>query len=505
MLTESTLNKIQLLYKKYLNDITLFPDEDLKLLMFYFSEHSLFTDILKTKGFTVFKKILTNIRLKQCERHDTMVKFDSNKNVFNILLLGNIKKRNLFKGMRKEQAKKNSGKYLYCVYHCLSNCLFAEMDRHVYMKYLVSSASDLYDRFIEKISKFSFLGKLSDYQYNKLFLNYVEKKYGSHEIIYNEGDTVDGIYLIMKGKCQILKKKNNNLILDQIKNTNNNIIWNNNFLTITDDDIKENNEREKNSKSFHPIFAKCNKNNNILLTMTVGDIFGDLEINMNNNKREFSVKCGNYDKTKIWFFPLEIIKNIINNCKEISMQKYEIIKTRFEYVNMIDKVKKENTIYKNEIKINELINNSKIMNSNFKPFQNSININALKSSSDNKNILKEFKDRNLINNISLIPSRNNILKRKSRFINKNNFLSQSRPKLKILPYNSPVGRNLISITKENNYIKKVSSNILTMRSLHLPKFNQMNNLNLKEQKLFLNKVNKKGIKDFIQCSNNDTF
>ena len=103
MLSESTSNKILSLYKKYLNDISSFTKEDLKSLMILYSEHSLFNDMLSTKGYTVFKKILYNIRLKSYEKYDTVVKFDSNKNIFNLLLFGNIKKRNIFKGMRKKK------------------------------------------------------------------------------------------------------------------------------------------------------------------------------------------------------------------------------------------------------------------------------------------------------------------------------------------------------------------------------------------------------------------
>ena len=98
------------------------------------------------------------------------------------------------------------------------------------MKYLVSNANDLYDKFFKKIRNFSFFSKLPEYQYNNLFLNYVEKKYGPHEIIFEEGDNIDGVYLIIKGKCVILKKKTNNLLLG---NVNNNVsCFKNNYLTI---------------------------------------------------------------------------------------------------------------------------------------------------------------------------------------------------------------------------------------------------------------------------------
>ena len=497
MLTESTSNKIQLLYKKYLNDISLFTEKDLRLLMNYFSEHPLFSEILKTKGFTVFKKILTSIRLKTCEKYDTLVKFDSEKNMFNILLYGNIKKRNLFKGLPKaEKLNKNSGKYLYCVFHCLSNSLFAEIDRHTYMKYLVSDANDLYEKFVGKIKKYSLFSNLPDYQYNNLFLNYQEKKYGPHETIYEEEDKIDGVYLIIKGKCLVLKKKINN----------SSPFYQNNFLTIFDNDVNERKkEQNNNSKSFHPIFAKDNKNNNVLLTMVPGDIFGDLEINLNNNKREFSVKCGNYNKTKIWYFSLDIIQSIINNFKDLSVQKYDIIKTRYEYTNLVNKVKKDNAINKNEMVIDVMLNNSKSHKSNFRSLNQIININPLTPTSNNSLFEKPFQNRNILNNSSLTSSRNHLLNRKSKYINKNNMSSHSKLKLSILHYPSPNERNLITNTKENNYIKKAKSHIPVMNSISTPKINKVDQLNLIDQKLFLKKINKNNKKCLIQCSNNETF
>ena len=504
MLSESTSNKILSLYKKYLNDITSFSKDDLKHLMLLYSEHSLFHDILTIKGYTAFKKILYNIRLKPCEKYDTMVKFDSNKNVFNLLLCGNVKKRNLFKGMRKEYSKKNSGKYLYCVYQCLSNCLFGEIDRHVYMKYLVSSASDLYDRFFEKISKFNFFENLSITQYNELFLNYDEIKYGPHEIIYEEDDNVDGIYLILKGKCLILKKK----VINLSKNRSNGALYQNNFLTISNSNDNNINSRQKSqynkSKEFRTLFAKNNKNNNALLTMGIGDIFGDLEINLNNNRREFTVKCENYNKTKVWFFSIDLIKNIIKNFKEISEQKYDIIRTRFEYANIVEKVKKENPINIKEIKIEDLIDNSKKIYSNFKPFQQKINICALQP---NFNEIKKEKNLPQKNNKFLLTSRNKILNRKSLNFNKKSSISQPKTKLKLLA-NKPQNanpKNLISIRTENNYVKKVTSNTYAINERNKEKIEKIKNIKSLEKKIYLKRMNKKNAKSLFKFSNDDTF
>ena len=506
MLSEKTSNKIHSLYKKYLYDISLFSKQDLKLLMNYFSEHSLFNNMLKTKGYTVFKKILINIKLKPCERFDSLVKFDSNKNIFNILLFGNIKKRNLFKGVPKETLKKNSGKYLYCVYHCLSDCLFAEIDRHVYMKYLVSSASELYDKFMEKISKFSFFDNLGNYQYNTLFLKYDERKYGPNEIIYEEGDNVDGIYLILKGKCLILKKRKNSLNLS-LDNINNKSLFNlNNYLTISNNDMNDKQHKNNNDNQFCPLFAKNHKNNNALLTMSVGDIFGDLETNLNINKREFTVKSVNFNKTKVWFFPLDIIQNIIINFKDLSEQKYDIIKTRYQYANIIDKVKKENPINKNEIKLEELINNNnKSTISNFKSYQQKVNIFSLQNNFNDMQKEKQYNNKNLLNNKYLISPRNPILNGRFKpFINYNS-KSQSKSQLKILPYDSHSKKNIISIIKENNYIKKVNSNILSITSIETPKITKTNYMNPLDQKIFLKKINKKNAKALLKCSNNETF
>ena len=499
MLSELTSNKILSLYKKYLNDISSFTKEDLKSLMILYSEHSLFNDMLSTKGYTVFKKILYNIRLKSYEKYDTVVKFDSNKNIFNLLLFGNIKKRNIFKGMRKEYSKKNSGKYLYCVYHCLSNCLFAEIDRHVYMKYLVSSASDLYDKFVGKISKYSFFDNLSNVQYETLFLNYDERKYGPHETIYEEGDDIDGVYLILKGKCLILKKRQINLSKD---NNSNGLFYQNNYVTITNgndiyNDIKQLKENN-NSKEFHTLFAKNNKNNNALLTMGIGDIFGDLEINLNNNKREFSVKCENYNKTKIWFFSIDLIKNIVKNFKDLSEQKYDIIRTRFEYANIIEKIKKENPINKQELKIDEIMNNSKRIYSNFRPFQQKINICAFQPNFTEGNKKGQFP---LKNNKLFLSSRNKTINRKTSIFNKNNSTSQPKIKLKILTNKSQNQKNLITIKQENNYIKKVNSNMFSVKEIEQPKICKVNNIKpiqhdfyyffdfiYKSKKFFINKI-----------------
>ena len=341
-------------------------------------------------------------------------------------------------------------------------------------------------------------------QYNELFLNYDEIKYGPHETIYEEDDNVDGIYLILKGKCLILKKK----VINLSKNRSNGALYQNNFLTISNSNDNNINSRQNSqynkSKEFRTLFAKNNKNNNALLTMGIGDIFGDLEINLNNNRREFTVKCENYNKTKVWFFSIDLIKNIIKNFKEISEQKYDIIRTRFEYANIVEKVKKENPINIKEIKIEDVIDNSKKIYSNFKPFQQKINICALQP---NFNEIKKEKNLPQKNNKFLLTSRNKILNRKSLNFNKKSSISQPKTKLKLLA-NKPQNanpKNLISIRTENNYVKKVTSNTYAINEINKEKIEKIKNIKSLEKKIYLKRMNKKNAKSLFKFSNDDTF
>ncbi len=179
-------------------------------------------------------------------------------------------------------------------------------------------------KFIEKISKFYFFKNLSETNYRNLFLKYEKRIYKPNTIIYKEGDEIDGIYLIIKGECTISKRVYNRLLFNEEKNKfkfNEKTI---NMIPITGGGINNN-----------------NKQNN-LLTITQGDIFGDLEINKNANKRLFSVISSNFMKTKVWFFSIDIIRHFYKNIHGLSNQKYEIIKTRLEFNDFIEKIKKQN-------------------------------------------------------------------------------------------------------------------------------------------------------------------
>ena len=203
MLTKQTFISIKTLYNKYQNDINLFSKDDLNILINYLMEHPLFLEIKNTKGYFIIKKIIYNLQIKEFQKGENVNKLNKNNNKSYIILFGDIKKRNYLKNI----IKINSKKIIYCTYKCISNSFFAEIDKELYINYILLDSNILLNNFIKKINKYSFFKNLSYSQYKDLFLNYEEIIYYQNELIYNQGDDVDGIYLIIKGECKIFKKK----------------------------------------------------------------------------------------------------------------------------------------------------------------------------------------------------------------------------------------------------------------------------------------------------------
>ena len=316
MLTKETFTTILSMYEKYQNDITLFTLEDIKILINYYTEHPLFSEIKTSKGYSIIQKIIYKLVIKEYNKDEEVFKYDEMNQKYNIFLYGDIKKRNYFKGMKRL----GKSKYLYCIYKCLSKSYFAEIDYDIYKKYILVDQIVLLNKFIDKINKFSFFKNLTEISYKNLFLRYERKIYNKNEVIYKEGDEIDGIYLIIKGECAIVKQKvklTQEDKLQKLSNEVNTLMKEGEFLqkraisyNIFDpSNVKNKLKYNKKKIKLVPIFANNNNKNNILLTISPGDIFGDLEISKKYNKRQFSVVSSSHMKTKVWFFPLNIIRH----------------------------------------------------------------------------------------------------------------------------------------------------------------------------------------------------
>lgn len=521
MLTKETFTTILSMYEKYQNDITLFTLEDIKILINYYTEHPLFSEIKTSKGYSIIQKIIYKLVIKEYNKDEEVFKYDEMNQKYNIFLYGDIKKRNYFKGMKRL----GKSKYLYCIYKCLSKSYFAEIDYDIYKKYILVDQIVLLNKFIDKINKFSFFKNLTEISYKNLFLRYERKIYNKNEVIYKEGDEIDGIYLIIKGECAIVKQKvklTQEDKLQKLSNEVNTLMKEGEFLqkraisyNIFDpSNVKNKLKYNKKKIKLVPIFANNNNKNNILLTISPGDIFGDLEISKKYNKRQFSVVSSSHMKTKVWFFPLNIIRHFFNNIHILSTQKYEIIKNRLKYTNFIDKIKKQNLLSRNDKKIDDLINMENNHTFNEKIYNTAVlSINNLKNFFNNK-IIKEEENKNNNNNIFLTSTVNNICKNTSR---KNSCIHTERllryvkdQKIKVVHSKSTFNfSNYINDKINNNYNQKIYNykeiNLFRNKKNYCSKFKKRNN-KIQSRNINLNPINLYSLTNRITnyCGKNET-
>ena len=247
-----------------------------------------------------------------------------------------MKKKTFFKDSKKIGKKK----YLNCKYKCLSNSIFAQLDNNIYIKYICEEPYILLKDFIDKLNKFPFFQNLSFLKSQNLFLNYEEKIYNKNEIIYKEGDDINGIYLIIQGECKIIKEKLNLIILKSKKEFN---IFSKevNSYKKKESIYQSTDNYPTNIFTYQENKSKMNVSNNskALLSLGEGDLFGDLEINKNINKRQYSVISSSYSQTITWFFSLNISSSLLNNIRIISNQKYDVIQKRIESTDFLVKIK----------------------------------------------------------------------------------------------------------------------------------------------------------------------
>ena len=98
---------------------------------------------------------------------------------------------------------------------------------------------------------------------------------------------------------------------------------------------------------------------------------------------------------------------------------------------------------------------------------------------------------------------NSILKRKSKSINKYNLTPRKR--IQILNNKSQNIHNLISIIKENKYVKKIKSDMLVVKSINNQKNNKNNFMNEFDKEFIQRKINKNNNKYLIKSSNDITY
>ena len=353
-------------------------------------------------------------------------------------------------------------------YKCDSNCVFGMFDSLFYINNILTNADVMKNNFIAKIKKFKFFSNIFTNHYNKLFLNYDEEDFCKNEIVYKEKDKINGVYLIIEGEFQLYKKGRQKSLKNKLKKN-----------------AEEISKLKAQSKIFHKIIygdgqkvlynknkiidniLDSNKNNiktrfylnelpNSLLTLKKGDIFGDLEIIQKYKERKLSVKATGLNNI-IWFFPKDIIEEIliqINNTsfQNLSESKFRIIKKQFSKMEVIENIRKKFNI---NSKIDLLIkeetekNNYKTNNSN-----SNLNIKYIKI---NNNFLTKPKIIN--NNFFFITEKLRSIESKSPIKRKKFMDSSINIKKRILKYldsrkNKNIGFNYHNFSDDNSIIDR---------------------------------------------------
>ena len=216
------------------------------------------------------------------------------------------------------------------------------------------------------------------------------------------------------------------------------------------DNILESNKNNIKTRFY------SNESPNSLLTLKKGDIFGDLEIIQKYKERKLSVKATGLTN-KIWFFPKDIIEEIliqINNTsfQNLSESKFRIIKKQFSKMEVIENIRKKfNINSKIDLLIKKETEKDNCKKNNFNSI---LNIKKIKI---NNNFLTKPKISN--NNFFFVTEKLRSIESISPIKNKKFLDSSINIKKRILKYlesrkNKGTGFNYHNFSDDNSIIDR---------------------------------------------------
>ena len=393
MLSEKSLKELIDIYKNYRFEPSLINQkEDMAEIINILLEIPFFEEIKKVQGYIKLKNIVYNMNIKLIPKNS-------------LVFLNNEKEHKcylLLYGLTKEETKiEKNRSFLGRSYICIKNSYFGVFDSLFYINNILTNNEICKKKFIEKLSNFKIFSNIFVNYYNKLFLSYDEEYYSQNEIVYSENDKINGVYLIIEGEFQLFKKIKQKTIKELIKNNNEEIndlkskskLFRKIILGEGQEVIinkKKVIEEAVKSPKLNPTNIRfyLNKIPYSLLKLKIGDMFGDLEIIQKFKERKLSVKATGL-KNIIWFFPKNIIKEILfktnnDSFQKLSNYKYEILKKQFNQMKKIQNIRKQFNINNKDFpKIEKEEGESKINNNNL-----ILNIKKIKI---NKTILEKSK------------------------------------------------------------------------------------------------------------------
>ena len=460
MISEENLQKLLDIYKSYKFDPSLIKHkEDIAEIINILLEIPFFSEIKRTKGYIILKNIVHNMNINIYPNNSIVYLNNEKEHKCYILLYGKTHEM-----ISIEKNRSILGKS----YKCDSNCVFGAFDSLFYINNILTNADVMKNKFIAKIKKFKFFSNIFTNHYNKLFLNYDEEDFYKNEIVYREKDKINGVYLIMEGEFQLYKKGRQKSLKNKLKKNDEEIsklktqselfhkiifgdgqkvLYNKNKII---DNILESNKNNIKTRFY------SNESPNSLLTLKKGDIFGDLEIIQKYKERKLSVKATGLTN-KIWFFPKDIIEEIliqINNTsfQNLSESKFRIIKKQFSKMEVIENIRKKfNINSKIDLLIKKETEKDNCKKNNFNSI---LNIKKIKI---NNNFLTKPKISN--NNFFFVTEKLRSIESISPIKNKKFLDSSINIKKRILKYlesrkNKGTGFNYHNFSDDNSIIDR---------------------------------------------------
>ena len=187
--------KISNIFLKNNNTPSLFSKEELKEVISIITTLPYYKELISKRGYICLKEICLNMTLKFFPAQTKVKRYNKERTKYLHLIYGYIKEYIDYSG--RSALKREL---------CLTDCCYAIFNFENYINLTSNDININIKNFVNRIKNFFPFQQLNDNDYYKLFLCYDEIDFRTDEIVYKEGDVVDGIYLILEGVFEVIKK-----------------------------------------------------------------------------------------------------------------------------------------------------------------------------------------------------------------------------------------------------------------------------------------------------------
>jgi hypothetical protein len=187
--------KLRSIYIKNSNNPNLFTRIELQTVMTIMKNIPFYKQLQEQRGYVCLKELCLNMKLKYFYANSIVKRYNKERTKYYHLLYGQTSNSyiNVGRSASKEEV-------------CICDCCFGEF---IFAKYIQLTNEDInikIKKFQKKLKTFFPFESIKEHDYTRLFLHYDKLFYKNNEIVYKEGQELDGIYLIINGIFEVYKK-----------------------------------------------------------------------------------------------------------------------------------------------------------------------------------------------------------------------------------------------------------------------------------------------------------